>query len=72
MVSPPEASNDFLFTVIEPLWAAGLLFAAALLLCYLAVCFRVMASDERHITEVYCFVPQPAENEQEDAAQKKA
>lgn len=36
------------------------------------VCFRVMASDERHITEVYCFVPQPAENAQEDAAQKKA
>lgn len=36
------------------------------------VCFRVMASDERHITEVYCFVPQPAENEQEDTAQKKA
>ena len=35
MVSPPEASNDFLFTVIEPLWAAGLLFAAALLPQYL-------------------------------------
>ena len=37
------------------------------------VCFRVMASDERHITQVYCFVPQPAPaGEEPDAAAKKS
>lgn len=36
MVQPPQASNDTLFIVTDPLGAAAVLFAAALLLCYLA------------------------------------